>query len=137
MPNNSAQHHLTGLRAWPGRRSLVTVLLLASWLCQFVALRHAVDHTTAGSMHRVSTPHTGHVPAGPSAAHDPSHIWGHDADSAVCDLLDDLLACPSVAGAPLAMAAAPAEAEPFSTAKPKPQPRLARASYQARGPPAA
>lgn len=113
-------------------RRLIGVMLLTLLCVQWAALSHAIGHadrpaTAAGLATAAATDEHGHGDT----------VWGHDAGTPTCKLLDHLLVGQAAGGKPaplvtlLPTTVLPAEPAPSITPGP-----LQRA-YEARGPPRA
>ncbi len=111
------------LRHRNAMRRLVGVAVLALLLGQWTVLAHTIVHAQAS--------------AAGTASVETDYVWGHDAGSSTCHLIDHLLLGQAPGGdrASVACLAPPAlrVAAPAPSANPVPGSR----SYEARGPPRA
>lgn len=115
-------------------RRLVEALLLALLCAQWIGLAHAIAHGPAEAVGVARADHGGH--GGHGGHDDHEDHWGHDADTPVCEVFDDLLCVQAVCGAGATVLpqehagpAAPPRRQPVP-------PGAAPCPYEARGPPA-
>ena len=113
-------------------RRLIGVMLLTLACAQWAALSHAIGHadrpaTAAGLATAAATDEHGHGES----------VWGHDAGTPTCELLDHLLVGQAAGGKPAPLVTLlPATVLPAAPA-PSITPGPLQRAYEARGPPRA
>ncbi len=105
-------------------RHLAGVLVLALLCAQWLGVAHAIAHSPAQAVEIARADHDDH-----------GDHWGHDADTAVCQVVDHLL-CGQAIGDALAPLSPQRRAGPVAPPRRQPvPPGLAPCPYEARGPP--
>lgn len=115
-------------------RRLTGLLVLALLCAQWIGLVHAIAHGPADAVEVARAHHGDHAGHAGHDGHD-DH-WGHDADTPVCQVVDQLL-CGQAVGDAVATLPPLERAGPVAAAHRHPVPTgRVPCPYEARGPPA-
>lgn len=109
------------------RCHLIGLALLALLLGQWAVLAHAVSHAQPSAV----------VAAVAAHADEADHLWGHQAGTTACHLVDHLLAGQAPGGATAALAVVPPSSTVVTVPSSSIDPGPVWRTYFARGPPGA
>ncbi|MBA4178217.1 MAG: hypothetical protein C0505_16925 [Leptothrix sp. (in: Bacteria)] len=114
---------MSALRPGDAARRIVGVALLALLLGQWTVLAHLIAHARA--------------PAAAAVLADGDNVWGHDAGTPACHLVDHLLAGQAPGGEPAPAACVPRALPRLAAPAPSTHAGPAAQAYEARAPPRA